>query len=382
MKQTLKFFFLLTCLIHLFIFIVRAQHLLPDSIYSGKQGPFHVQGVAIDHTNGFAYFSFTDKLVKTDLSGKLIGSVTGFSGHLGDLDFDPETGRLYASLEYKNDAIGQGINKTLGIERKESFGFYIAVIEASLITKPNMNAEIENFLQTVYLREAADDYQSTVSVGKRKISHRFGCSGIDGITLGPTIGKTKDKKQYLYIAYGIYNDTTRPDNNHQVILKYDISNWDQYAKKLSLDMLHHSGPEKPLEKLFVYTGNTSYGIQNLAYDPYTGNFFAAVYPGKKSQYPNYSLFVIDGHKKPRPASLISDNKKQKIKTLTLLPASDNTTQKGWHFRWGSTGLCPLGEGLFYISHDKKSTDGQQETMLYKYRWTGTSQEAFTLNKQN
>ena len=176
MKQTLKFFFLLTCLIHLFIFIVRAQHLLPDSLYSGKQGPFHVQGVAIDHTNGFAYFSFTDKLVKTDLSGKLIGSVTGFSGHLGDLDFDPETGRLYASLEYKNDAIGQGINKTLGIERKESFGFYIAVIETSLITKPNMNAEIENLLQTVYLREAADDYQSTVSVGKRKISHSFGCS--------------------------------------------------------------------------------------------------------------------------------------------------------------------------------------------------------------
>lgn len=34
------------------------------------------------------YFSFTDPLVKTDLSGRPIGSVSGFTGHLGDLDLD------------------------------------------------------------------------------------------------------------------------------------------------------------------------------------------------------------------------------------------------------------------------------------------------------
>jgi hypothetical protein len=64
---------------------------LPDSIYSGKQGAFHVQGIAVDQKQGFVYYSFTDKLVKTDLSGHLIGSVTGLVGHLGDLAFDPKT---------------------------------------------------------------------------------------------------------------------------------------------------------------------------------------------------------------------------------------------------------------------------------------------------
>lgn len=354
---------------------------LPDSIHSGKQGPFHVQGVAIDQSNGFVYFSFTDKLVKTDLSRKLIGSVTGFLGHLGDLDFDPRTGMIYASLEYKNDAIGKGISTTLGVENKGNTGFYIALIEGSRVTHPDMDAEKEDLLRTVYIKEAANDYQSMVTEGNRKVMHRFGCSGIDGLTLGPATGKSKDKKLYLYVAYGIYSDTTRSDNDHQIILKYDITNWNQYAQKLSQETLHHSGPEKPLEKYFINTGNTSYGIQNLAYDFYTGNFYAAVYPGNKSQYPNYSLFVIDGHQKAKTAYLIADNKRQKIKTLALLPANDNTAQKGWHFKWGATGLCPLGNGFFYISHNKKAADGQQETTLHKYKWTGSRKEAFTLAGQ-
>ena len=74
-----------------------------------------MQGVAVDKANGYVYFSFTDKLIKLDLSGKLIGSVTGFVGHLGDLDFSDD-GKIYGSLEYKNDAIGKGIKKELGIQ--------------------------------------------------------------------------------------------------------------------------------------------------------------------------------------------------------------------------------------------------------------------------
>jgi hypothetical protein len=83
---------------------------LPDSIYSGKQGEFHVQGMVVDKAKGYVYFSFTNKLIKMDLSGKLIGSVTGFVGHLGDLDL-AEDGKIYGSLEYKNDAIGKGDTK-------------------------------------------------------------------------------------------------------------------------------------------------------------------------------------------------------------------------------------------------------------------------------
>src|SRR5690606_21178990 len=115
-------------------------------------------------------------------------------------------------------------------------------------------------------------------------------------------------KKYLYVAYGVYGDTMRDDNDHQVLLKYDVANWNKYAKHLSQDELHQSGPKKPLDKYFIKTGNTSYGIQNLAYDSYSGNLFAAVYRGAKSHYPNYDLFVIDGHTKPIKNQILSDNK--------------------------------------------------------------------------
>ncbi len=33
--------------------------------------------------------------------GNVIGTVEGFTGHLGDLDFNTQDGRVYGSLEYK-----------------------------------------------------------------------------------------------------------------------------------------------------------------------------------------------------------------------------------------------------------------------------------------
>lgn len=352
---------------------------MPDSIFSGKQSGFHVQGIAIDKTNGFIYFSFTDKLVKTDLSGKLIGSVTGIVGHLGDLTFDPKTNTVYGSLEYKNDAVGKGIRKTLGVEDNNDLGFYIALFNGSLITKQGIDAGEENILKTIYLKEVVEDYKAEVKEGNRTVFHRFGCSGIDGITLAPSIAAKDNGKKYLYVAYGIYGDTTRNDNDHQVILKYNIDNWNAIGQKLTQKQLHHTGPEKPLEKYFIRTGNTTYGIQNLEYDPHSGNFFAAVYPGTKSLFPNYSLFVIDGHKKPDRTRIISNNKTIRVKTLSLLQAGERDSKtgiRGWRFTWGSTGLFPIGDGFFYISHQGKAQDHKQTSTLFKYQWIGSNAESF------
>src|SRR5699024_1660928 len=155
----------------------------------------------------------------------------------------------------------------------------------------------------------------------------------------------------------IYSNRDRKDNDHQVILQYDISNWSQLGKRLSQENPHHSGPEKPLAKYFVKTGNTRYGIQNLAYDPGTGNFFAAVYKGTKPGFPNYSLFVIDGHQEPGTSTIPSGSKMISVETLSLLPKGlkdDKTGVRGWNFKWGSTGMFPLGQEFFYISHNKKT----------------------------
>lgn len=352
---------------------------LPDSVFSGKQGSFHVQGIAVDQAHGFIYMSFTNKLLKLDLSGKVVGSVTGFAGHLGDLAYDPATDRVYGSLEFKNDAIGKGISKKLGLTNSNNIEFYIAIFDASRIVRPDMNEDKGGLLRTVYLKEVVEDYQAEVKEGDRTVQHRFGCSGIDGVTLGPSFGSSRDGKKYLYVAYGIYGDTTRTDNDHQVILKYDIAGWNKLAQSLSQDHPHHSGPAEPLAKYFVKTGNTSYGVQNLAYDPSTGDFFCAVYKGTKSRYPNYSLFVIDGHKAPGTARITSDGKTLRVRTLSLLQAGLRDAAsgvRGWYFPWGSTGMFPLGNGLFYISHNKKTPDGQQQTTVYKYKWVGSDSRAF------
>src|SRR5699024_7827366 len=55
---------------------------LPLTIHGGAWPTSHLQGVAIDRDAGFVYWSFTQILVKTDLGGNVIGTVTGLTGHL------------------------------------------------------------------------------------------------------------------------------------------------------------------------------------------------------------------------------------------------------------------------------------------------------------
>lgn len=379
----MKILIIFTSLLFLYFPICFAQNEVlnnfPDSIYSGKQSRFHVQGIAIDKRNGFVYFSFTDRLIKTDLSGKILGSVTGIVGHLGDLAFNEETEEVYASLEYKNDAIGKGISNTIGNQENKENAFYIAIFNGLGIIRENMNAEENGILRTVFLKEVVEDFEAKSLIKGNLVKHRFGCSGIDGITFGTAFGNKKNQKKYLYVAYGIYSDTSREDNNYQVLLKYDISDWMKYNSKLSQRSLHRLGPDKPLQKYFIKTGNTRYGIQNLAFDDYSGNFYAAVYPGIKSEFPNYSLFVIDGKRSPVKEKIISFDKSIEVETLTLAHQGleDKTSGiRGWYFNKGATGIFPLGEGLFYISHNNKSEEGEHETMLYKYKWTGSAEKPF------
>ena len=98
---------------------------LPRQIYSGEQGAFHVQGIAVDLERGHVWFSFTTSLLKTDMAGNLLASVEGMTGHLGCMSVNPEDGRLYASIEYKHDAIGKGIlDKLDGRQNDDATGFY------------------------------------------------------------------------------------------------------------------------------------------------------------------------------------------------------------------------------------------------------------------
>ena len=91
---------------------------LPRDIDAGEWSEGHVQGIALDTERKYMYYSFTTVLVKTDLEGNLIGTVSGLTGHLGCISFNDEDGRVYGSIEYKHDVIGQNIMKRKGACRR------------------------------------------------------------------------------------------------------------------------------------------------------------------------------------------------------------------------------------------------------------------------
>ncbi len=354
---------------------------MPRSIYGGLWRAGHVQGIALDTEHKHVYYSFTTMLVKTDLKGNVIGTVTGLLGHLGCIDFNDEDGRLYGSLEYKNDAIGKGIMRQEKSNKTLQDGFYIAIFDVEKITREGMSAEKDGIMTSVFLPTVLADYKASVPTAKGKDTpHRFGCSGIDGVSFGPAFGKS-DGRNYLTVAYGIYRDKERSDNDYQVLLQYDTRNWSKYEAPLSQDNMHRHGPAKPASYYFVYTGNTSYGVQNLEYDPQTNLWFMAVYKGKKEQFANFSTFVVDGSKAPRKEWLQGVEYLKKGKVLSLLERGDrdpkNPEIRGWHDNIGAKGLCAIGDGYFYAAHGKKSPQGQDGDARL-YRFVGGEKQGFEL----
>lgn len=353
------------------------MHSYVKTIRTGPWSTAHVQGIAVDKRGGYIYYSFTTMLVKTDMAGRVVGTVTGFLGHLGCLTFNDADGRVYGSLEYKNDNIGQNILRRSHSDRHFPDAWYIAIFDGAKINRQNIDFATGSVMKAVYLPTVLDDYAARVDSTR----HRYGCIGIDGVTFGPAFG-SRGGKRYLTCAYGIENDTHRTDNDYMVLLQYDISAWKSLARPLSQDALHQSGPAEPAGKYFVFTGNTSYGVQNLAYDSFTGNWFMFVYPGSKSQYLNNSLFIVDGKVKPKMQLLKGSATAEHGAVLTLL--KDGLLDElhgiyGWESRYGTMGFAPLGDGNYYIAHNRHTPEGEA-AVVHLYQWTGFTPSPFKLVK--
>ena len=342
---------------------------MKQPIFTGTWGNCHIQGIAIDQKKGYLYCSFTTKLIKCTLDGQVVGTADGLLGHLGCIAFNEEDGRIYGSLDYKNDSIGNGIKNALGSDAALEDAFYVAIFDVDKITRMDMDVERDGIMTAVYLKEVVDDYNGTGHNRQGEaVPHRYGCSGIDGITFGPLCGEAADSKRYLYICYGVYGDVNRDDNDHQVMLCYDTANWAQYEKSLSQLSMHRQGPTEPFAKYFVFTGNTTYGVQNLEYDPYKRAFFMAVYTGRKQELPNYPLFAVDASIAPRTEKLAGLSEEGAV--LTLMDAGRKhavTGLRGWTFPLGSTGLYAWGNGRYTISNNMCAQSGQC-ALLMQYVW--------------
>ena len=379
MKRLLSVATLLAALLCILPASAQRPSALQAEIASGPFKAGHIQGIAVDQTKGYIYYSYTTMLIKTDLTGRIVGTVTGLLGHLGDLDFNAADGRVYGSLEYKNDAIGRGILNMEKSTRTLDNAFYIAIFDVDRIDRVGMSAEKDGIMTTVYLPTVLHDYLSSVETLEGEKEHRLGCSGIDGVAFGPRFGST-DGKEYLTVAYGIYSDKSRSDNDYQVLLQYDVQKWAKYERTLSQDMMHQMGPKKPSGEYFVFTGNTNYGVQNLEYDPYTRSWLMAVYKGKKSNFPNYTFFAADGAARPVKQALEGVPYIAKAKVVALKAAGKQQGEiRGWDWAVGSTGMCSLGEGYFYLSNNYKIEAGQG-SVIRLYRFTGNADKAFELVK--
>lgn len=348
---------------------------LPAVINGGAWQGGHVQGIAVDTEKGFVYYSFTTVLVKTDLTGHVIGTVKGLVGHLGCIDLNREDGKVYGSLEFKNDTIGMGIFKSLGREGAPAENaFYISIFDVDKIDRMDMDAEQDGIMTTVYLPEVVAWYEGK---GRNDLPHHYACSGIDGTSFGPYFGEAANAPTMLMIACGIYGDVTREDNDHQVILCYDWRKFAAVAEPLSQNAPHHSGIS-PKKICFFYTGNTEWGVQNLCYDPYTRYWLFCVYKGKKTPFPNYTMYLADGTVAPISAKLQGLGEESGL-TLTPAPVGvlhEESGIRGFRFRWGSTGVHALGDGRFYFSHDGKTEDKRNTCVLHLYRYTGKGEDGF------
>ncbi len=348
---------------------------LPNQMYSGAYKEGHVQGIAVDAVRGYVYYAFTTMFLKTDLLGNAVGSVTDLAGHLGCITYDKERNLVYGSLELKHDVIGTGIIQRIGYDATAEDAFYLVAFDCEKIDRMNMHAESDGVMQAVYLPDVVADYIATDEVSGKP--HRYGCSGIDGTALGPAFGESEGVEPQIMVAFGVYGDVEREDNDHQVILSFGREIFTQYGRPLDQRAPHHSGPERADRRYFFYTGNTTYGIQNLEYDPHTGAWLVAVYAGKKSAFDNFNMFFIDGRVSPRLAELRGRRGEQGL-LLTAAPLGVPGKQpeiRGSRFGYGQTGVAAMGDGSYYFSHHGKGPEGHY-TALQKYVYRAGDENLF------
>ena len=129
--------------------------------------------------------------------------------------------------------------------------------------------------------------------------------------------------------------------------------------------MHKNSPGAPESKYFVYTGNTSYGVQNMEYDAASGALLLFVYCGEKPAFPNYDVYAVDLSRPAQTAALTGLNETGDALTLRGAPGPESTDITGWHFPHGQYGVHAKKDGGFYIA-EPVVQDGEQTAEIFSY----------------
>lgn len=354
--------------------------ILPLSLASGSWDVKHCQGMAIDFNKGFVYYSYTNSFVKCDLEGNVIGIITGIRGHLGDICYNKDDGKVYASYNPSG-------KKAL----------YTAIIDVDNLNGIGLDAVKCKLIRTVHLKEVYKDYSTNVTfmgdaftadgeiipekdIKKTVYKRKYGVTGTDAVTFGPSF--STGKGNYFTVSCGITPNTERTDNDYQILIQYDVSGWwDTWAKPLDFNSFHHNGPEGHNGKYFIYTGSTTYGVQTMTYFRELNVWILNVYTTKKTSFVNYNMFIVDGDVAPRKEYLLGQPKDDEQYVLSLYQDGEydkKTGIYGWHVSKGNKGIEYISDGLFYIIHPFKTWYKTQTAVAYLYVWDPSDGEPFRL----
>ena len=228
-----------------------------------------------------------------------------------------------------------------------------------------MDAERDGLMKSLFLPDVLADYRGKGEpAGGTAPDHRYGCSGVDGVCLAPPPGEPNGREA-VWIAYGIYDDPARADNDHQVLLRCEKDVFGRYARPLRQSGMHRTGA--PLPRYFLYTGNTEYGVQNLEYDPFTRCVFLAVYRGHKPGFPNRDLYAADWTVPAKTVPLRGLRETGLGLTLKGADGPESDTVSGWELPCGQYGLYARGDGRFYITETAEE-NGEQCAYVHTYRF--------------
>ena len=285
-------------------------------------GTSHLQGICVDEKLEYMYFSYTTALAKIDIrTGELVASVVNFGpgsfgveggAHLGCIDY--YDGHIYGSLEYKSPgkkfflaifdademtAVGMDVNNMPADQK---------VITGVLLSEPTMDFRDPLDTEVFTGQDAYGDATNEENNG-----HRFACSGIDGVTMGKWPGGGDDEI-YMIVAYGVYGGgkfENRYDNMYNVLQFYKLSDlWQEEGNTWNIPFNGKRGLEREIgegealaaaKTLYVYTGNTQYGAQNIEYEWDTGDIVLYTY-GNTDGFGG-TMYVVDGSKTPEYKTL-------------------------------------------------------------------------------
>ena len=192
----------------------------------------HMQGFSTDGEH--MYWSFTDSLVKTKKSGLMLRQVPIPAGHLGDIVY--HNGKIYGTV------LG---NSLRGLPFGIWTSFEIHVFDAATLALDRI----------IRLDDCYEMYKNK----------ERGFNGVDGITILPL----KDGKDvHLMVAAALFDGE---EYDSQILLEYTLDG-------------------RLVEKHYVKTGNTVFGIQNLTRDPETGNYWFSTYGGRLAYQNKNFLF--------------------------------------------------------------------------------------------